>query len=108
MLETLRVSKTTAAFYASLLLVIPLTACSHFNKTGNMTVDRSDHTDTLLPDGTVLITGGFSKVTGTLTDVELYDPTSKTFTNAGQMAATRGQHTATLVPSNKKILMARS
>jgi len=48
-----------------------------FSPTGSMTVDRSFHSATLLPDGTVLIAAGLgfpSGVTSNLASAELYHP----------------------------------
>ena len=69
-----------------------------------MTVARSLHAATLLPNGKVLITGGFS---GTiyLDAAELYDRATDTFTaTSWHMIAARGDHTATLL-SNGKVLV---
>jgi hypothetical protein len=59
--------------------------------TGNLTTFHAFYTDTLLPDGTVLIAG---HVPG----AELYDPGAGTFSVTGNMIAARVGHTATLLP----------
>ena len=72
--------------------------------TGNMTASRSWHTSTLLPDGTVLITGGFGdgplglpQDSSALASAELYDPATGSFSATGTMSAGRFGHTATLL-----------
>jgi hypothetical protein len=62
--------------------------------TGSMTMARSAHAATVLPDGKVLITGGGF---GTSQSSELYDPATATFSPIGSMRARRGGHTATLL-----------
>jgi hypothetical protein len=52
-----------------------------FSATGSMTVPRAFHTATLLPNGKVLIAGGGTAV------LELYDPSTGTFTATGAMTA---------------------
>ncbi len=42
--------------------------------TGNMTTLRELHTVTLLPNGKVLVAGGFNNASGTLKSAELYTP----------------------------------
>ena len=68
-----------------------------FSMTANMGMPRAGHTATLLPDGKVLIVGGFSSVTGGGYDggtdtAELYDPDTGTFTRTGRMTAARSWH----------------
>jgi hypothetical protein len=71
-------------------------ATGSFSLTGTMTSTRENHTATLLPDGRVLITGGFSN-DGVLDTAELYDPTTGEFGAAGNMTTTRyGQLAAVL------------
>lgn len=68
----------------------------------SMTVGRAAHTATLLPDGSVLLAGGF-RSQGTseipIASAELYDPRTNTFTPTGDMNVARSGHTATLLPN---------
>ncbi len=70
--------------------------------TGLMLFSRDAHSATLLPDGHVLIVGGYDGdgyFTGvpTLTDGEDYDPSTGSFTSAGTLVHLREGHTATLL-----------
>jgi Galactose oxidase, central domain len=73
-----------------------------FSATGTMTVPRVSHTATLLPDGRVLIAGGYSGIAGgsfagASATAELYDPSTGTFTSTGQMSTPRFWHSAALL-----------
>jgi len=63
---------------------------------GPMVVGRGHHTATLLQSGSVLIAGGTTTI-GTISDAELYDPTTGTFLRTGSMTTARANHTATLL-----------
>lgn len=88
--------------------------------TGSMSTGHDAYTATLLPNGKVLVAGGWSGVVyqgiataelygrvlvaggfyspaGTLADTELYDPTTGQWTWAGNLAVARYNHTATLL-----------
>jgi len=72
--------------------------------TATMTSARSDHTATLLPDGKVLLTGGYTGSVFSNT-AELYDPATGTFTATGaNMNSARAQHTATLLPDGNVLI----
>src|SRR2546428_7334803 len=73
-------------------------ATGSFSATGSMTTARLAHTETLLPDGMVLITGG-NNAQGYLASAELYDPAAGSFSATDSMATARRSHTATLLPS---------
>ena len=62
-----------------------------------MSVSRTSHTATLLPNGNVLVTGGNGAST------EQYNPSANTWSPAASMSITRSDHTATLL-SNGKVL----
>lgn len=100
----------------SLGFIFLLSNCGHVaNNTaqlisiGTMHEWRASHTATLLPDGKVLIAGGFKKGPDGrqiyFNTVELYDPQTKTFTPTGSMNVGRCGHTATLL-HNGKVLIA--
>lgn len=55
------------------------------------------HTATLLPNGTVLVAGGYPAGT-MLATAALYDPATGSWTAAASMRLARGYHTATLLP----------
>lgn len=80
--------------------------------TGSMNNARRSHTATLLPDGKVLVAGGFFDIPNSilqsgnpLSSAEIYDPTSGTWTTTGQLADARYDHTATLL-SDGRVLVA--
>jgi hypothetical protein len=82
-----------------------------FIVTGSMGSPRTWHTATLLPNGEVLVTGGFDQGLPRPTrpqpqaSAELYKPLTGSFTPASTMGIARAAHTATLLP-NAKVLIA--
>jgi len=70
------------------------------------------HTATLMPNGKVLLAGGFvnsvwdySGISGSYNAATLYDSATGVFSGTGQLTANRGDHTATLL-ANGKVLIA--
>jgi len=75
-------------------------------QTGDLNFTREHHTATLLPNGKVLVAGGYTGVISSyLTQSELYDPATGTWTQTGNLNFKRSGHTATLLP-NGKVLVA--
>ena len=74
--------------------------------TGSLNTARYSHTATLLPNGMVLVAGGFgSSLVDVSASAELYDPTGGTWTPTGSLNTARVLHTATLLP-NGMVLVA--
>ncbi|HEX2193063.1 MAG TPA: kelch repeat-containing protein, partial [Acidimicrobiales bacterium] len=81
-----------------------------WNPTGSLNQPRFMHTATLLPDGRVLVAGGFTDPypnpnPAVLDTAEIYDPATGTWTPTGSMNVRRGIHQAALL-QNGKVLVA--
>jgi hypothetical protein len=74
-----------------------------------MSVPRRQHNATLLPDGTVLVTGGsrapgFDEHGAPVFGAELWDPATETWTRLARAAVYRGYHsTALLLPDGRVV-----
>lgn len=71
----------------------------------DMITARAAHTATLLPNGKVLIAGGFNGNENALSSTEIFDPASNTFSAGPAMHFARQLYSATLL-KNGKVLMA--
>ena len=81
-------------------------ASGTWTTTGSLHTAREYHTATLLPNGMVLVTGGwYAWPSIALSSAELYDPASGTWTPANALnTAARCEHTATLLPNGKVVV----
>jgi N-acetylneuraminic acid mutarotase len=76
--------------------------------TGNLNTSRFAHTAALLPNGKVLVLGGYdgSHPLNILNSAELYDPATGTWSITGNLNTPRaGWHTATLLPNGKVLVV---
>src|SRR5437762_585104 len=65
---------------------------------------RDLHTATVLPNGTVLVVGGYDG-TNSLASAELYDPAAGTWSATGSFRIARYYHTATLLPNGTVLVV---
>ncbi|MEV4805374.1 DUF6603 domain-containing protein [Nonomuraea sp. NPDC049421] len=80
---------------------------------GSLTTPRAGHQATLLPNGTVLVTGGDTLAgrhgttyrAGSLDSAELYNPATDTWTAVAPMPGGRSRHRAVLLPSGKVLVL---
>ena len=79
-------------------------ASGSWSPTGSLGAARSAHTASLLPDGRVLVTGGFSPG-GVIGSAELYDPAAGTWAAAEAMPSPRAIHTATLLRNGQVLVL---
>jgi Galactose oxidase, central domain len=78
-----------------------------FRPAGRMITPRAIHTATLLADGRVLFTGGFTPQ-GVTASAELYDPATNTFAPTGQMTAKRQKHAAVRIEDGRVLIVGGS
>ncbi len=76
-----------------------------FSSTGSMNFARDGHTATLLPNGLVLVTGGWNPTNGYLASAELYNPAKGKWTLTGSMTMPRQGAEAALL-QNGEVLVA--
>lgn len=80
-------------------------AAPGWSATGAMSVERYDHTDTMLPNGKVLVAGGLDDTfTQSLAGAELYDPTTARWSLTASMSVARAEHTATLLADGRVLV----
>jgi uncharacterized protein YjdB len=71
----------------------------------NMVAARDPFTSTLLPNGSVLVAGGFDSFGVPQSSAELYGPTGISLGLTGQMSTPRANHTATLLNNGKVLIV---
>ncbi len=73
-----------------------------------MRVARASHTATPLPDGRVLVAGGFAGSSGEgapYASTEIFDPAAGTFTSGPSMREARSGHTATVLRDGRVLIV---
>lgn len=94
-------SNALGVAYGSNVTVVPPAA--------NLTQERSEHTATLLPDGKVLVAGGYGVSVNQLgfptNTAELFDPASGRWTPTGPMSNAHGLHSATLLLNGRVLVV---
>jgi hypothetical protein len=66
-----------------------------WSATGSMSVQREFHTEAVLANGTVLVTGGTTDGANALSSTESYNPVANSWSTAASMSTARLFHTAT-------------
>jgi WD40 repeat protein len=80
-------------------------ATETWTSTGSLTTARLVHTMTMLPDGRVLVAGGWDfAANSNFNTAELYNPANGTWSRTGNLNTARAVHTATLLPSGKVLV----
>ncbi len=75
--------------------------------TGAIAPGYTNHTASLLPDGKVVVTGGYDGFTfNTASGVFRYDPATNIWTTLSAMAVQRNQHAAAVLPSGRLVIVA--
>ena len=69
----------------------------------SMKTARAWHSSTLLPNGTVLVTGGIADGV-TAASTEIFNPFTETWTTTNAMQTARYWHTATLLPDGRVLV----
>jgi hypothetical protein len=81
-------------------------ATGKFALTASLGIARGGHTATLLPDGRVLVAGGYpALISGAINSAEIYDPASGTWHAAASMNIARIGHAAVLLQTGKVLVV---
>jgi len=91
-----------AAGYANSALYNPATR--KFETAGSLLHNRWGHAATLLPNGKVMITGGYDQ-NGLVPTAELYDPGSNSFSSCGTLAYARAYPAAAMLWNGKVLVV---
>ncbi len=89
---------------ASLLAPTDARAPRTIRAVSAMSQARASHTATTLPDGSVLVVGGFTNENAPPSGAELFDPKSERFSTTGQPAIGRHSHSATLLRDGRVLI----
>lgn len=100
---TYTVTASNAAGSASTQLRITVTARGSWVATAPILPGRHYFSATKLPNGRVLVAGGFTAA-GVTNAAALYDPAAGTWTPAAPMLVARNDHTATLLPDGRVLV----
>ncbi|WP_438481739.1 Kelch repeat-containing protein [Oleiharenicola lentus] len=87
-----------------LLIVLPALGAIEVSRLPDLPQSRAAHTLTALPDGRILIVGGFSGADRTPIGATLYSSQTRTFQPAAPMRESRYGHTATLLPDGSVLI----
>jgi hypothetical protein len=77
-----------------------------FRATASLNTVRHQHSATLLPDGRVLVVGGYNPSQGWLSSAEIYDPATGQWSITRPIFAHGVTHTATLLKDGRVLVMA--
>jgi N-acetylneuraminic acid mutarotase len=78
-------------------------ATGRWTSTGSLRTARREHTATLLPDGTVLVAGGFN-ADGWLRSAEVYDPARGRWSRVAPMTTSRAHASAVLLGTGRVLV----
>ena len=96
--------RTICLGLACLIVALSLVGCWDDAATTDQ-VARELHTATLLPDGRVLVAGGWdARIMAVASSAAQYDPKTGTFSPTGAMAHPRCAQTATLLPDGRVLI----
>ena len=78
-----------------------------WTSTGSMTAPRSEveYASVLLPDGRLLVPGGYTAAHTPVSSSDLYDPRTGTWTDSGSMSVVRAGHSSIVLRGNRGVLV---
>lgn len=101
--------QTLASILGLVVLLAQPCSGAGFDATGSLANARQAHTATLLPNGKVLVAGGFAPRSSddgvnALASAELYDPATGIWKATGSLLVARYHHTATLLADGRVLV----